>query len=121
MNDRELLELAAKAAGIAVPKQSPWGGFDDRLGFYELASDGSHVTSKWNPLEDDGDALRLAVKLQLTICNEHINAGVAYCTNGDTDYPSVASGENEKQVIDSDFTATRRAIVLAAAEIGRDK
>ncbi len=106
MIDRELLELAAKARGGVKY-------------FNEAFRSAETGYREWNPLDDDGDALRLAVKLQLTICNEHINAGAAYCTNGDTDYPMVVSGENEEEVIDSDFAATRRAIVLAAAEIGR--
>lgn len=101
MNDRELLEFAAIAAK-------------------SVSCDGIEI-GKWNPLENDGDALRLAVQLQLTICNEHINAGVAYCTNGDTDYSFVTSGGNSAKVIDDDFAATRLAIVLAAAEIGRAK
>ena len=50
--DRELLELAAKAAGLNYSFE--YGCyFDDE---YEQGCD-------WNPLDDDGDALRLAVKL----------------------------------------------------------
>jgi hypothetical protein len=45
MTDRELLELAAKAADL------PWEQWC-------INGDAS-----WNPLIDDGDALRLAVKL----------------------------------------------------------
>ena len=55
MTDRELLELAAKAYGVEV----------------EFDADGvcwKHWPSfKWNPLEDDGDALRLAVRLGFTL------------------------------------------------------
>jgi len=53
-NDRKLLEQAAKAAGID-PRRLPhaWPNrFDD---------------DQWNPLTDDGDALRLAVKLNLIV------------------------------------------------------
>jgi len=123
MTDREMLEWAAKAAGIDLdwdvpPKSPPWiitGRGEDR-----------GPSSQWNPLADDGDALRLAVRLQLTVCNEHLNAGVAYCTRSlpgaglDEDrYPEVRSGTNENEVIDADYASTRRAIVLAAAEIGK--
>jgi hypothetical protein len=57
MTDRELLELAAKAAG----HNFNWRGYTETiptigLGMYQ---------SSWNPLTDDGDALRLAVKLKL--------------------------------------------------------
>ena len=56
--DRELLKLAAKAAGIAV---------DWRKGVDCLCYSGSPYNEAWNPLEDDGDALRLAVDLQLDV------------------------------------------------------
>ena len=55
MTDRELLELAAKASGELT---ASWCGNDAYF-------DG--VLSRWNPLEDDGDALRLAVKLELDV------------------------------------------------------
>ncbi|RON17935.1 hypothetical protein BK660_21845 [Pseudomonas brassicacearum] len=62
MNDRELLELAAKAAGLEldwdVPDgASPWvitGAGDER-----------GPGACWNPLDDDGDAFRLAVDLRI--------------------------------------------------------
>lgn len=121
MTDRELLELAAKAAGIE------YGADRTECGISLTDKNGRHpYFPKWNPLTDDGDALRLAVKLQLTVCNEHLSAGVAYCTrqkpgNGiDEDtYPEVRSGMNESELIAEDYAATRRAIVRAAAEIGR--
>ena len=102
MNDRELLELAAKVAGIDfyTPEggDTPWCG----RGFYLC---GCVV---WNPREDDGDALRLAVQLFRDI---HF----WYLEN------SVSVG-NELRVAcgDDPFAATRRAIVRAAAEIGRN-
>ncbi|WP_321905203.1 hypothetical protein [Paraburkholderia tropica] len=115
MTDRELLELAARAADYFIT--------DGSQGYRTFRCKGG---VEWNPLEDDGDALRLAVKLQLTVCNEHLSAGVAYCTrsipgNGiDEDaFPEVRSGTNESELIPEDYAATRRAIVLAAAEIAR--
>jgi len=62
MTDRELLELAAKAAGMAIE-------YDEGFGMYW--SDDKFSGMFWNPLHNDGDALRLAVKLGLTICNEY--------------------------------------------------
>ena len=102
MNDRELLELAAKAAGIDfyTPEggDTPWCG----RGFYLRGC------AVWNPLEDDGDALRLAVQLFRDI---HF----WYFEN------SVSVG-NELRVAcgDDPCAATRCAIVRAAAEIGRN-
>lgn len=59
MNDRELLELAAKAAGIETRPQyasmENGYGLNVKPGYY------------WNPLTDDGDALRLAVKLEMCL------------------------------------------------------
>ena len=94
MNDRELLELAAKAAGEPYFEHAPEGGL--------YLSNGDD----WNPLEDDGDALRLAVKLNMSIA-----VGVAM---GD------AGASTEFDLSDNDpYAATRRAIVRAAAEIGK--
>ena len=96
MTDRELLELAAKAAEIEITAIVV-EGIPHRFG-------GGY----WNPLNDDGDALRLAVKLGLVVNCSRPSAGEPYkqhaiwldetCDNG---------------------TLTRRAIVRAAAEIGR--
>ena len=104
MTDKELLELAAKAAGFPVR----W----HESGYYgttmEIMADESGGPP-WNPLTDDGDALRLAVKLRLMVCvrkDGFINAG-------NTDFLIMA--EPEKDL----YAATRRAIVRAAAEIGK--
>ena len=107
MTDRELLELAAKAAGLnAVWKEGHCKG-----GYYEAAFvDGQ----SWNPLQDDGDALRLAVKLRLQVTPGTYNsdeftvyrAGYAEC------HEHVHYQQDQ-------CAATRRAIVRAAAEIGK--
>lgn len=114
MEDRELLELASKAAGAKMTDYS-----DGSTDHWIIEHTRSRWLS-WSPLTDDGDALRLAVSLQLSIRNEHVSAGSAYCTDSsDKDYPVVDSGDSEDHVISSDYAATRRAIVLAAAEIGK--
>jgi len=58
MTDRELLEAAAKAAGVFV-----WPDvYDSERGLH-------HGTCGWwNPLTDDGDALRLAVRKCFHVC-----------------------------------------------------
>lgn len=86
MTDQELLELAAKAAGIE------WDEF---------------TLDCWNPLISDGDALRLAVKLEmlLDLCGDET---AAYCQEW----------SREKKENDT-YAATRRAIVRAAAEVGK--
>lgn len=98
MNDRELLEFAAIAAR-------------------SVSCDGIEI-GKWNPLEDDGDALRLAVQLNLDIMT---------CGNGPVQLEIQVGGpvrtifQNIAYPYNCPFAATRRAIVRAAAEIGRAK
>ena len=105
MSDRELLELAAKAAGIE------WHGFfgDDHTEclFLDIGVD---ETVEWNPLDDDGDALRLAVK-----CEIHLNWGA-----GTSDGKLVFADEIDEPCSTDPCAATRRAITRAAAEIGRN-
>lgn len=107
-DDRELLELAAKAAGII----GKWYESIYESG-YELP-DGCNQPL-WNPLTDDGDALRLAVKLNMPIweCAQYGRA-MAEVRYG------AARGEYWEPVGDDPYAATRRAIVRAAAEIGKD-
>lgn len=64
MTDRELLELAAKAAGLV-----PDGLFGNGL----LVLDGERAKG-FNPLSEDGDAFRLVALLGLDIefGNEHV-------------------------------------------------
>jgi len=93
--DRELLELAAKAAGV------DW--FDEPAA---VAGIGLHMKSGpfWNPLTDDGDALRLAVRL-----NINVHKGFVYTPTGRLfDCRDCATP----------IGATRRAITRAAAAIG---
>lgn len=98
MTDRELLELAAKAAGIVLhwhePTKSAW-------------VDGPQT---WNPLIDDGDALRLAVALGLVVNCSRPSAG-------EPDKPHAIWLDETA----SNAELTRRAIVLAAAKIGRSR
>jgi hypothetical protein len=101
MTDRELLELAAKAAGW-VEVDDLAGG--DGINVYD--EDGRH--EYFDPLTDDGDALRLAVKLGL-----QISQGVAEVwQDGKEECYFFEDGENL-------YAATRRAITRAAAEIGK--
>lgn len=70
----------------------------------------------WNPLTDDGEALRLAVALDMNVFQ---TAKSAYALPSDDD------GTYEMQVRyadenDDKNAATRRAIVRAAAKIGKE-
>ena len=109
MTDRELLELAAKAAGM---KDGTWfDGYND---------EGSDTGDYWNPLTDDGDALRLAVKLWLAVWTAVDNGRPPmYALALGGGYPNTIRAE---ELHDTDpYAATRRAIVRAAAEIGKNK
>ena len=119
-SDRELLELAAKAAGYSFKwfKVKQWKKMKSRIGPYRYCNGtievyGHHHSKPWNPLADDGDAFRLAVNLGMTIITNgdmHVSAGFLL-TNGPIECQSVTA-ELDKQA------ATRRAIVIAAASIG---
>lgn len=110
MTDKEMLDLAADAAGIEI-EYSPSGieNVGGSLRKFRVTSwHGPYLKgtkTDWNPLVDDGDALRLAVKLNMTVKT--------------TDYGGAAKTEGEWLLVaDTDtLAATRRAIVRAAAEI----
>ena len=107
MNDRELLEMAAKAAKITHE------GLDDP----DDETSGLWVSwaTSWNPLTDDGDALRLAVNLGLLVYVFHDPAMTCIRLPGDR----IGGKYDEVEMHGNDpYAATRRAIVRAAAEIG---
>ena len=110
--DSKLLELAAKAAGYHWPLVWPHPSPVD-------------VPHDWNPLTDDGDALRLAVRLAMTVRQELSAAAAGWGADCLSGVPTVERrgpwfwkewlSDNQDP-----FAATRRAIVRAAAEIGKE-
>lgn len=98
MNDRELLELAARAAGIDPVLAEPIN-FSTGVEYY------------WNPRDDDGDALRLAVKLRFDISVER-EIQVSWWQGESLETVTWPLG-------DDPYAAARYAIVRAAAEIGK--
>ena len=109
MTDRELLELSAKAAGYIVLRYV--NDYADEYGKapdYGLQIEGYYCI--WNPLEDDGDAFRLAVKLRINVTHG------ANMVNAEREQPEEVAAV---EPFNGDpAAATRRAIVKAAAEIG---
>jgi hypothetical protein len=89
-NDRELLEDAAKAAGFKTWNNEWWAMCDGE--------------NYWDPLRHNGQALRLAVKRKIFRC--HMDLFHRFYEE------AIAAGLDER-------AATRRAIVRAAAEIGK--
>ena len=115
MTDRELLELAAKAAGIEV---WPGAGFQAHVLFTrpDLADPSGKVTGvAWNPLTDDGDALRLAVNLRISIDYALLPVELVLFVNACAEHlePNISHEDL--------MAATRRAVVRAAAEIGKTR
>jgi hypothetical protein len=110
MTDRELLELAAKAAGfsgIDFLAQDHWANVYDAEG----------RQSAWNPLTDDGDALRLAVNLGIVIRpfpSHHQGSQVVASM-----HPYIEEREYVSDNGQDMAAATRRAVTRAAAEIGK--
>ena len=119
MSDREMLELAAKAANLQT-----WTNEDGGLYLPD-------PMRRWNPLTDDGDALRLAVRLRFGIKDFSPHDDEPDATPDNT--PSVGMIEIWRESDDDDplyvewykagfnrYAATRRAITNAAALIGKD-
>lgn len=107
MEDSELLELAAKAAGYQ------WRGLSaNGKPLLEHRPDDARehrliVPTPWNPLEIDSDAMLLLVRLQMTV-----KPGIAY-----SDIKGFMGQPLTEQA--RDVAGTRRAIVRCAAEIAK--
>lgn len=99
--DRELLEMAAKAAGFHFS----WVGIDRDIP--EILEKGT-----WNPLAFDGDALRLAVELRLHICNPGMESWAQRYLGEGNGWLTIKEPHDGNA-----STSTRRAIVRAAAAI----
>lgn len=115
MTDRELLEMAAKAAGLIIVDE------DDDLTLYVInqhdKKNGDECGERWAPLEDDGDALRLAVDLSIDVypwisAEDPTSSAMARNSHGFRAIEFVSKNRGCRHA------ATRRAIVRAAAAIG---
>ena len=104
MTDKELLEAAAKAAGYEVRPYTWHAG--TQFAYEGFTLDGP---DEWNPLEDDGEALRLAVKLGIAI---QVDYGIE---------EAIVKGWFGIPIDDNPDAAMRRAIVRAAAAIQEGK
>ena len=101
MTDKELIELAAKA-------------YVDKC-WHENAAYMKAFLSRWNPLTDDGDALRLAVSLGFIVdidTEEHYTE-IEFTSNYEDKSVSEGHGFDAME-------ATRRAITRASAQIGKE-
>jgi hypothetical protein len=109
MTDRELLELAAKAMGRKIKtkfyKADGWCAW-----WHHVISKNIDEWCDWNPHTDNADAFEMAVQLQLDVFHTDYLVRVLH-----RDHKHL---EIELGVLDGRDTATRRAIVRAAAAIG---
>lgn len=106
MTDRELLELAAKAAGLTLETS-----FDVNGDYWPWCHD---YERNWCPITDDGDALRLATELHLGVIYDDVFVNVFRCGHGPVIDLCETYGSDP-------YAATRRAIVRAAAAIEQGK
>ena len=110
--DKELIELAAKAAGHEGEWQRDTNFVQERYCFeISYINQGMMTGVEWNPLREDGEALRLAIKLQLEIRPGPGAVSVSNVCYGDPLSFVWYNGDPQK--------ATRRAIVMAAAKIAK--
>lgn len=116
MTGRELLELAAKAAGLQLCGYC-WvsdNEGDDECSELESAfvkhRPTQELATTWNPLTDDGDALRLAVRLEFEVSLGQFGT-IVYLKHGKVEEIGAAGCDA--------MSLCRRAIVHAAAEIGK--
>ena len=128
MTDRELLELAARAVGWRITGFAPAYMCPRGTDLALIVVNDQGGESVWNPLADDGDALRLAVKLGIKVMpypvfeyeKHSVIASRRWWAPPDDD-DNTYIGPEVVEVYGTDhLAATRRAIVRAAAEIGKD-
>ena len=125
--DKELLELAAKACGLL--KEYCGGEFTNFGAFLmptperpDFSKAGAEAIDekpvelvKWNPLTDDGDALRLAVKLNIAFAFDvNPSLGDLFAAAG----VGLPRGVSERVINGDKEAAARRAIVRVAANLG---
>lgn len=118
MNDRELLELAAKAAGVEGVFAGRYAADGYPCDFVGIGRTAGAIHPLWNPLVDDGDALRLAVSLDIGVTSKkdhqyEKNTSVAVFNQGNSRIT-----EKHKDHSNDAGKATRYVIVRAAVEIG---
>ena len=115
MSDQEMIELAAKAISL------PECGWMHKT--FTYVKDNKFTT--WDPLHDDGDALRLATKLRISLIHEQEYMGGPVLETLEATSPPEPGTEHRhvsteclNEIGADEFAATRRAIVRAAAAIG---
>lgn len=115
MNNRELLELAAKAAGVSYCGSGVVTVEDRGVWVGDYADDSKRY---WNPLTDFGTALQLGMKLEFRIEPRAV-PGAVYI---DRLHPHTCRWHHYAHEFynnENMMTAVCRAITRAAAEVGK--
>ena len=114
--DRELLELAAKAAGIDAAWLCPADEIDEHAGhlaetegMWLKGARGPSNSAYWNPLADDGDAFHLLVRRGMRV---HVDLEEG-CTRIFNEFDGLLLRQMHFPAGPEE--ATRRAIVRAVA------
>ncbi|NKI68941.1 hypothetical protein GN109_05870 [Collimonas pratensis] len=110
--NRELTERAGRAAGIV----GRWAQIHQPYGGHWIEGLDTGARMYWSPLDDDGDAFRLAVKLNIST---HQRFAMVQA-----DFPRIEGICVTKTICEgvmNDYNkATRRVIVRAAAEMAQE-
>lgn len=104
MDDKELLEKAGRAARYELT----WADDRSMCWLKECYDDRQNTDDPWNPLRDDGDVFKLAVRLGIGTIHHKGWGQVMHPSLGER--VDFSYGQDAK-------AATRRAIVLVAAVI----
>lgn len=104
MTDREMLELAAKACGWENVELQEISGHWTTLWIPD-------IDTYWAPLDDDGDAFRLSVRLGMDVVHRFASES---CEVFKHPFREVLVNHGEEPC-----AATRLAIVRMAAQIGK--
>ncbi|QHD50008.1 hypothetical protein [Vreelandella aquamarina] len=113
MTDQELLERAARAAGLEIELYTGDGPFNGKLR-RRVIPEPPEPGSKWrvwNPLEDEGDAFRLMCSLGMNVDVSDDVCSVTGWYGAAADEPIDKAGRS---------VATCRAIVRVAAIMAED-
>jgi len=117
--DRELLELAAKAAGIKCDSEGPYVERPVMQSEFGKGNWIENIRFNWNPIISDAEAFRLMVALGMDAMFSPEDVEVIATQHADGDFVSPWAVESWTLKPQDTYAATRRAIVRAAAEIGR--
>lgn len=125
MNDRELLELAAKAAGYWLRSEREPDFDDGKVWISDQDIDGVKYWPSWrvfDPRIDYAEAMRLSMRLMIDVCHnhpaDHQRWVLAERGGAEGCFPPACCVEDDFGESDRGIAACR-AILRAAAEIGK--